>query len=189
MAFHSLVCIAWNFLPVTPMTVFVWLFLESTHSIYLIYCVYPAIPKNQEPPSCLQWWDMIPSAQDSLPTSPWQSSLSIFSFPAQALPLPWSLPGLFQFQFINMVLHCSLILSSCESWISHWITSPLKASALFYDSCECHLSFSTYLPASYSPKPSKTPSWAHRFKCFGDYCSLKQMDPFNCLVTRRHWIQ
>lgn len=96
MAFHSLVCIAWNFLPVTPMTVFVWMFLESTHSIYLIYCVYPVIPKKTRASklSSMTRHDSLRSEQPlhvSLTIQPLYLFLSSPS-PASSLKPSWIIP-------------------------------------------------------------------------------------------------
>lgn len=109
------------------MIVFVWKLLENTDCIYFIYRVYAASPKNKRVKAVFDSDDMIFSAQHGLPC---QSSLPVFSFSAQALPLPWSFFELFHPQFIlisrtrgnsqlstppDNALHCSLMLLHCKA--------------------------------------------------------------------------
>lgn len=97
-AFLFLVCRAWKFLSATSMTVFVWKLLENTNCIYLMYRVYPALPKNKSIKAVFDSDDMILYAQCGLLTSSLSiQSTNLFLFspsPASALKFFWVIPAL-----------------------------------------------------------------------------------------------
>lgn len=75
-----------KFLSTILIIVCVWKLLENTICIYLIYGIYPALPKNKRFKAVFDSDDMIPLCSERPPHC--QSRLPIFSFSAQALPLP-----------------------------------------------------------------------------------------------------
>lgn len=160
---------------------------EHTFHLLNLSCL-PAIPKTKSLQVVFDDETGFSPLRMASPLLPWLSSLSFSFQPKTCL-------------FLEVFLGYSssnLLTSSCTIL---WYFLPASLGFLMelqvpWRQAPCFMilvNASSHFPLTFllpiPPNPAKTTSWAHWFKGIGDHCSLKQMVPFNCLVTRRHWIQ